>query len=200
MATSRIVLWERVEFERACGAEEALDAFCEFEESDFFRVAKIDWLAFVAEHEAAESVYEVVDVTKTSGLGAVAEDSEGAAVEGLREEGGDYAAVVEFHAGAVGIEDSGDVGTEAEFAMVGHGDGFSKTFRFVVATSGADWVYVAPVGFFLRVFERVAVALAGGGEEETGVEEACDFEHVAGGGGAGFEGLEGEVEIVFGAG
>ena len=133
-------------------------------------------------------------------MGAVAEDGEGEAVEGLRQECRDYSAVVEFHAGAVCVEDSGDVGAEAEFAVVGHCHGFSKSFRFVVATPWADWIYVAPVGFFLGVFEGVAVALAGGGEEETGVEEAGDFEHVAGGGGAGFQGLDWKVEIVFGAG
>ncbi len=88
----------------------------------------------------------------------------------MREEGRDYAAIVEFHARTVGIEDSGDVGAEAEFAMVGHCHRLGKSFRFVVATSGADWIYVAPVAFLLGVFERVAVAFAGGGEEEAGIE------------------------------
>ena len=163
LATGGVVFGERVEFEGAGGAEEPLDAFCEFEESDFFRVAEIDGLTLVAEHEAAEAVYEIVNVAEASSLGAVAEDGEGLAFEGLREEGGDDATVVEFHAGAVGVEDSGDVGAEAEFSVISHGDGFSKSFRFVVATPWADWVYVAPVGFFLGVLKRVAVAFTGGG-------------------------------------
>ncbi len=182
-----------MEFEGAGGTQEALDALCKFEEGDFFGVAEIYGLAFVAEHEAAKAFDEVVDVTEAAGLGAVAEDGQRQAVEGLREEGRDYAAVVKFHTRAVGVEDSCDVGAEAEFSMVGHGDGFGKTFRFVVATSWADWIYVAPIAFLLGVLKGVAVALAGGGEEETGVEEPCNFEHIAGGGGAGFEGLNGII-------
>jgi hypothetical protein len=52
----------------------------------------------------------------------------------------------------------------------------------------------------LRVLEGVAVALAGGGEQEAGVVGAGDFEEIAGGGGAGLEGFDGVVEIVLGAG
>ena len=133
-------------------------------------------------------------------MSAVAEDTQRQAFGGLGEEGRDYAAVVELHTRTVGVEDPGDVGAEAEFAVVGHSHGLSKTFRFVVATSWPYWIYVAPIAFLLGVLERVAVALAGGGEKESGVEEAGDFEHVACGCGAGFESLDWKVEIVFGAG
>ena len=53
-------------------------------------------------------------------------------------------------------------------AVIGHGEGFGEALGFVVATARANGIDVAPVGFDLRMNERVAIDLGSGGEEEFG--------------------------------
>ncbi len=50
-------------------------------------------------------------------------------------------------------------------AVISHGDGFGEALGFVVDGARADGIYVAPVSFFLRVLERIAVALGCGRDE-----------------------------------
>ena len=46
-------------------------------------------------------------------------------------------------------------------AMIRHGDRLGETLRFIVNTARPDRVDVAPVIFFLRMLERIAVHLGG---------------------------------------
>lgn len=195
-----VVFGEGVEDDFRGGGGEVFDVAGEFEHGHFGGVAEVDGEAFVAEAEADEAIDEVGDVAEAAGLFAGAEDGNGLAAEGLAEEGGDDAAVVEFHAGAEGVEDAGDGGGEVVGAMEGHGEGFGVAFGFVVAGAGTDGVDVAPIGFALGVFEGVAVTFRGGGEEEAGVPEAGGVEELEGAFAAGAEGFDGVREIVAGAG
>ena len=78
---------------------------------------------------------------------------------------GHDAAVVELHARAVGVEDADDAGIDFVIAVVGHGDGLGEALGFVVDGARADGIHVAPVGFFLRMLQRIAVALGSGRDE-----------------------------------
>jgi hypothetical protein len=76
----------------------------------------------------------------------------------------------------------------------------AKAFGFVVDAARADGVDVAPVGFGLGMDQRVAVAFGRGGEEESGVFGLGEAEGVVGAERADLEGLDGELEIIDGAG
>ena len=48
--------------------------------------------------------------------------------------------------------------------MIGHGDGFLKSFRFVVDTSRTDGVHVPKIFFVLRMNLWISVDFTGGGD------------------------------------
>lgn len=50
--------------------------------------------------------------------------------------------------------------------MVGHRHGFCEALRFIINTTGADGVDIAPIIFALWMDQWIAVALAGGGDEK----------------------------------
>ncbi len=176
------------------------DEFGEIEDGELGRVADVDGFVEIALGEAEDAVDEVAAVAKAAGLLAFAEDGEGFSAQRLADEGGDDAAVLESHAGAVCVEDADDVGIDFVVAMVGHGHGLGETLGFVVDAAGADGIDVAPVGFGLGMFERIAVAFGGGGEEEFGVFGLGEAEGVVGAERTDLEGLDGELEIIDGAG
>ena len=110
----------------------------------------------------------VVDVAEAAGLRAVAVQRERLAGERLVHEIGDDPPVVELHARSVGVEDPGDPHLEPVHPGVRRRQRFGESLRFVVDRTLADRVDVAPVRLDLGMLERVAVDLAGGGEEEPG--------------------------------
>ena len=52
------------------------DLFREIADGDFVRVADVDWTGFVRKVQPVNAFYEVIDITETAGLAAVAEDGE----------------------------------------------------------------------------------------------------------------------------
>ena len=150
--------------------------------------------------ETHDAVDEIGDVAEASGLGAVAVDGEGLAVQRLHHEVGDDAAVVGLEAGAVGVEDADQMGVDAVVAVVGHDGGLGESLGLVVDGARADGIDVAPVGLDLGVDLGVAVALGGGGVEVAGAVFAGEVEGVDGSGGADEEGFDAEAGVVDGAG
>ena len=130
--------------------------------------------------QAQEAVDFVADVAEAAGLAAVAVDGEVFAAQSLLHEVGDDAAVVELHARAVGVEDADDARIDLVIAVIGHGDGFGEALGFVVDRARADGIHVAPVGFFLRMLERIAVALGGGRDQILRAVFVGDVEGVKG--------------------
>ena len=117
--------------------------------------------------EAEDAVDEVGDVAEAAGLQAVAVDGEGFAAQGLHHEVGDDAAVVGLQARAVGVEDADQVGVDAVVAMPGGDGGLREALGLVVDGARADGVDAAPVGFDLGMDFGIAVALGGGGVEDS---------------------------------
>ena len=71
-------------------------------------------------HQPVQAVHQVADVTEAAGLRSVAENRHRLAAQGLVQERGHHAAVVQLHARPIGIEDAGDVGADTVLAMIGH--------------------------------------------------------------------------------
>ena len=122
----------------------------------------------VAVEQGQEAPDLVVDVGERPRLGAVAVDRDRLARQRLGEEVRHRPPVVGPHARAVGVEDAHDAHVEAVVAVVRHRHRLGEALGLVVDAAGADRVDVAPVGLGLRVHERVAVDLAGRGQEELG--------------------------------
>ena len=137
-----------------------------------------------------------LDVTEAARLGAVAEDGERPVGERLAQEGGDRAAVVGAHARAVGVEDAHDRRVDALLAVVGHRQRLGVALGLVVDAARADRVDVAPVGLGLRVYLRIAVDLAGGGDQEAGAMALGEAERVVGAVGADLERVQGQPQVV----
>ena len=113
--------------------------------------------------------HQVGDVAEAARLLAVAEDRDVLVAQRLAHERRHRAAVVQAHARAVGVEDADDLRVDPVVAVVGHRHRFGEALGLVVDAARADRVDVAPVGFLLRVLERIAVDLGGRGDDEPRV-------------------------------
>ena len=151
------------------GAGHAPDVFGELQNRHLARIAQVHRIAFVGQHQPVEPVHQVAHVTEAARLRAGAEDRHGFVAQSLIEERRHHAAIVQLHARAVGIEDARDVGAHAVLAMVGHGDGLGEALALVVAGARTHRIHIAPIRLHLRMHQRVAVAFAGGGQQEARV-------------------------------
>ena len=100
------------------------------------------------------------------------------------------------HARAVGVEDAHDADVEAVVAVVGHRHRLGEPLGLVVDAARTDRVDVAPVGLGLRVDLRVAVDLAGRGQEEAGVLGLGQAERVVRAEAADLQRLDRHLEVV----
>lgn len=163
-------------------------------------VADVHGQGVVAQQQPVDSLHQVVHVAEGARLGAVPEDGELLAPQGLAHEGGQHAAVVEAHAGAVGVEDPDDARLQAVVHVVGHGDGLLEALGLVVAAAGAHRVHVPPVLLHLRVHLRVAVHLRGGGDQHPRALRPCEPQQVVRAQGPYLQGLDRDLEVVDGRG
>src|ERR1019366_5785146 len=168
-ALLRVVLVQDLEDDFRSAAGHAADVIGELENRHLARISQVHRIPLRGEHEAIESIHQVADVAETAGLGAVAEDGHGFASQGPIEERRHHAAIVQLHARAVGVKDAGDVGAHAVRAVIGHGEGFGEAFAFVIAGARAHRIHVAPIRLHLRMHQRIAIALAGGGLQKARV-------------------------------
>jgi hypothetical protein len=100
------------------------------------------------------------------------------------------------HPRAIGVEDADDRGVDSLLAVVGHGQRLGVALCLVVDAARADRVDVAPVVLPLRVHLRVAVDLAGRGDQKAGALELGDAEHVVGPVGADLESVQRQPQVV----
>jgi hypothetical protein len=163
-------------------------------------VADVDRPDLVAVEQSQDAAHLVVDVAEAAGLGAVAVDGDGLAVDRLHQEVRHHPPVVRSHLGPVGVEDANDPHVDAVEPVVGHGDGLGEALGLVVHAAGPDRVHVAPVGLDLGVDLGVAVDLAGGGEQEAGALLLGHAQAVVGTEAADLQRLDGQLEVVLGRG
>ena len=169
LAHLRVVLGKRLEDHLRARLGELDHELGHLEQAHLVRVPDVHRVVHVGGlvegHQAAD---QVLHVTEAAGLGPVSEDRHRLAVERLAQEGRHGAPVVGAHPRAVGVEDPCDAGVHALLAQVGHRERLGVALGLVVHAARADRVHVAPVGLRLRVHERIAVHLAGGGDQEAG--------------------------------
>src|SRR5205823_5891024 len=108
---------------------------------------------------------KVIDVAETARLRAGPEDRQRLAAQRLAHQVRHDAAVVEPHPWAESVEDPYYPRIDPVVTVVGHRHGLGEALAFVVTTAHADGVDMAPVVLPLRVDFRVAVNLAGAGEQ-----------------------------------
>jgi hypothetical protein len=121
----------------------------------------------VRQHQPDDPVDEVADVGEAARLRAVAEHRHVFVAQRLRHERRDGAAVVDAHPRTVGVEDPHDLRVHAVVAVIRHRHRLGEALRFVVDAARPDRVDVAPVGFRLRMLERIAVDLRGRRDHEA---------------------------------
>ncbi len=100
-----------------------------------------------------------------------------------------------MHAGAVGVEDSGDANVDAVLPMVIEKQSLRAALPFVIAGTRPNLVDVAPVGLGLRVDRGVAVNLARRGLKNLALHALGQAQHVDRTMHRGLDGLDG-VELI----
>ncbi len=197
LALAGVVLGQGLVHQGRTGTGEVADGLGEFDHGEFARVPEVDGASKVvgAVHQAHEALDEVVHVAEGTGLGAVAIKGDGLVAQGLDDEVGDDPAVIGVHAGAVGIEDAGDLDAQVVLTAVVEEQGLGAALAFVIAGAGADGVDVAPILLRLGMDLGVAINLAGGGLQDLGPHPLGQAEHVDGPMHAGLGGLH-RVELV----
>ena len=103
-----------------------------------------------------------------------------------------------MHARAVGVEDARDLDLQPMLAVVVEEQGLGAALAFVIAGARADGIDVAPIALALRMDERVAIDLGGGGLQDARMHPLGEAQHVDGAMHAGLGGLHRIVLIVDG--
>ena len=145
------------------------DDGCQFVDGEFIGVAYVDRAREIVGrivHQADHPFDQVVDILERAGLFTVAVDRDRFVAQCLDDEIRDYAAVVDVHLRAIGVENPDDFHRDAMFAVVAHEERLGTAFALVVARADAQRVDVAPVILALGVDQRVAVDLRGRGLED----------------------------------
>src|SRR5579863_1529009 len=115
--------------------------------------------------KAQETIDLVAHVAEAARLIAVAVNGETLSANGLLHEIRYDAAIVELHARAVGIKDADDVSIDFVVAAVRYGGGFGEALGFIVDGARTNRVHVSPIGLFLRMLQRIAIAFRSRGNK-----------------------------------
>ena len=158
------------------------DPFGQGPDGEFARIAQVHGAGDLVRrvHEAQYALDEVVDEAEGPGLEPLAIEGDVLALQGLDDEVGNHPPVIGMHARAIGIEDPGDLDPQAMLAVIVEKQGLGAALALVVAGPDADRIDVTPIVFALRVDDRVAVDLAGGGLENPGAPALGETQHVDG--------------------
>ncbi|KAB8106833.1 hypothetical protein EE612_041336, partial [Oryza sativa] len=162
-------------------------------------VSQVEWPYVLPFHQLHQPLHlhTQINVLEAPRLLTVAVHRQGLLPQCLHNKVADDPAIVDAHTGAVGVEDPSNPNLEVGATVVVHGQCLRRPLPLVVRIR-TDGVDVAPVGLDLGVLERVAVDLAGAGEEEAGADALGEAEHVEGADDVGLDGLDGVVLVVHG--
>ncbi len=86
--------------------------------------------------------------------------------QGLIDEVGYGAAVVQPHARPIGIKDAHDAGLQTMITMISHRNGLGEPLGLVIDATRADGVDVTPIGFRLGIHLRVAIDFRRGRQQK----------------------------------
>src|ERR1035441_3947280 len=108
--SNRILLFEPVAFQNLLGA---------LQYSELARVADVDGVVLLGPRQAQNAFDFIGDVTETARLGAVAINSKRFAQQGLLQEVGDHASVVQLQTRAIGVENTDNMRVHPVIPVVG---------------------------------------------------------------------------------
>src|SRR5438309_2326725 len=175
-----IVLRKRLENDGHVGSEEGANAFGEFQNRDFLRIADIYGFVLLGIHQPVDAFDEVRHITEAACLPPVPIDGDGLAPKRLVYEIGQGAPVMETHARSISIKDADDTRIHAVEAVISHDHGFRKSLGFIVDAARTDRVYVPPIAFRLWTDLRIAIAFGSGGQQVLGFFRQRQPERVVG--------------------
>jgi len=110
-----------------------------------------------------------------------------------------HAPVMRPHAWPIGIEDTDNTRVHAVGPVVGHDQSLGKAFCLVIDAAQPDGIYVAPVGFRLRIDQGIPVGFRRAREQKR-LRFALASPSVLWVPGADLQGLYRQLEVVAGAG
>ena len=125
----------------------------------FHRVPYINRAVVFAHRKAEDPLDEVRNITETPGLTPVTEDRERFIVQCLADQRGYNTTIAQPHPWAIRIEDTDDLGVHAMKTMVRHRHCLGKSLSLIINASRANWVYIPPVIFVLRMHQWISVTL-----------------------------------------
>src|SRR5215208_684370 len=174
------VLGQRLMGDLALRARELYDHLGDLTHRVLDRIADVDRSGLLAFHQPDHAFDQVLDILHAPGPGAFSVDGQGLAEEGLSYKVRHHPAIIYPHFRTVAIKNAHDSRVHPVVAMVGHCQGLGVTLGLVVDAPWTRGAYVAPVVLMLRVHERVAVDLRGGGEHKAGPPGAGKSKAVVG--------------------
>src|SRR5690606_21305894 len=124
-------------------------------------------------HQADHPLDQVIHVAEAAGLGAVAIDGDGFALERLDDEVADHSAIVGVHARSISVEDTHDLDLQLMLAPVVEEQRLGAALALVVAAANTNRIHSAPITFGLGMDFRIAVDLAGAGLEDARASAFC---------------------------
>src|ERR1700729_1743640 len=142
-------------------------------DGDFSRVSEVNdaTAGLIVGRRHQNAAHHILDEAERPRLLSIAINRERSACERLSNEIRDHAPISNSHPRTVRVEDPDDSGIYSVRSHVGHDHGLAEAFPFVVTGSGPDWIYVSPVGFALRMLERIAIYFGSGRVEQSRIEK-----------------------------
>ena len=107
-APGRVIFGKRTIYHRREGIRDPQYELCEISDSELFGISKINWPRFCRINHLEDSSDQVINITETTCLSAVAINSYGVAVERMRDEVSHNATIGRAHAGTICVEDPDD--------------------------------------------------------------------------------------------
>ena len=135
---------------------------------------------FSISSRAMMSANEIRHIAEASRLRSIAVECQRLLLQRLNDEVRDHSPVAGSHARAVGIENPDDARVEPMMTPVCQRHRFRKALGFVIHTARANRVYVSPVGFRLRIHQRIAINFRCAGKQEARVLFLCQAKRLVG--------------------
>src|SRR5204863_7326235 len=133
----------------------------QIQQRDLIRVTNIYGLLMIAHQQPVNTLYKIIYITKTPGLASVTKNGQVFSTQGLSDKSRQCPPVIQPHSWSIGVKYSYDPGLYIMKSMIGHGNGFLETFGFIIYTTWTYRIYITPILFILRMYQRVSINFAG---------------------------------------
>ena len=129
-------------------------------------------------HQANHSLHKVIHKAEGTGLRTIAVQGQRLSLERLNNEVADHTAIIRKHPRAVGVENPHHTDFHVVHPLIVKTQGFSDALALVVTTADSNGVHATAIALRLWMHFRIAIDLAGAGEEQPSTHTACETQHV----------------------